>query len=73
MNETELKAAKHEAEHSAVAWFAVLERARQQHDFSTAAQAKDQLERLGVFVRYALRRIPRRQISRNVRETVVRT
>ena len=35
-----------------VAWFFVLERARQTHDFELAARAKRELERLGVTVKY---------------------
>jgi hypothetical protein len=37
---------------SPIAWFAVLERARQTDDFELAAEAQQQLKRLGVFVTY---------------------
>jgi hypothetical protein len=37
---------------SPIYWFALLEAARQKHNFAAAAQAKDQLERLGVSVKY---------------------
>jgi hypothetical protein len=40
------------AEDSPVVWFAVLERARQSNDFETAAKARQELERLGVKVKY---------------------
>jgi len=36
----------------AVAWFAVLENARQRADFDRAAQARRELKRLGVAVKY---------------------
>jgi len=39
-------------ENSPVAWFVVLERARQTNDFELAAQARRELERLGVKVAY---------------------
>ena len=38
----------------AVAWFAVLENARQRADFDRAAQARRELKRLGVAVKYLL-------------------
>jgi hypothetical protein len=41
-----------DATESPVAWFAVLERARETHDYETAAEAVRQLERLGVKVKY---------------------
>lgn len=44
-----------EAVDSPVAWFVVLERARQDNDFERAAQATQELKRLGVTVRYARR------------------
>ena len=37
---------------SPVAWFVMLETARAKGDFEKAAQAKRELERLGVFVKY---------------------
>jgi hypothetical protein len=37
---------------SPVAWFVVLERAKQDRDFKRAAEALHQLERLGVAVKY---------------------
>jgi hypothetical protein len=43
---------KHNPAGDAVAWFAVLENARKRADFQRAAQAKQQLERLGVAVTY---------------------
>ena len=39
-------------EDSPVAWFVVLDRARQVHDFERAVQAQRELERLGVKVTY---------------------
>ena len=39
-------------EDSPVAWFAVLERARETNNFERAAEAQRQLERLGVRVAY---------------------
>ncbi len=48
------------AEDSPVAWFAVLERARQSNDFETAAKARQELERLGVKVKYAT---PRKAVA----------
>jgi len=46
--------AKNDADYhnSPVAWFCVLEQARQNNDFERAAEAKRQLERLGVVVKY---------------------
>jgi hypothetical protein len=41
------------AEDLPVTWFCVLERARQTNDFETAAKARQELERLGVTVKYA--------------------
>lgn len=41
------------------AWFAVLERARADDDFARAAYAMQQLERLGVKVRFTRRRAAR--------------
>jgi len=43
--------ARREAENSPVAWFVVLERAREQGDFERAAKAQRELRRLGVIVR----------------------
>lgn len=43
---------RREAADSPVAWFAVLERAKQTGDFATAARAVAELERLGVKVKY---------------------
>ena len=40
------------AEDSPTAWFAVLERARLDEDYETAARAKRELSRLGVEVRF---------------------
>ena len=42
----------HRAEDSPVAWFAVLETARQACDFEKAGEAQRQLRRLGVEVKY---------------------
>lgn len=39
-----------------VYWFAILDSARERNDFSQAAEAKKQLERLGVRVTYRSRR-----------------
>ena len=44
--------AREEAADSPVVWFAVLERAKQTGDFATAARAVQELERLGVKVKY---------------------
>jgi hypothetical protein len=44
--------ARQEAADSPVAWFAVLERAKLTHDFARAAYAVQELERLGVRVKY---------------------
>jgi hypothetical protein len=44
--------AKDNAAESPVAWFAVLERARETEDFEAAAEAVQQLERLGVKVKF---------------------
>jgi hypothetical protein len=52
MGSDELNEARKKAEQSAVAWFVVLDRARESGDFARAAEAKRQLERLGVDVRY---------------------
>jgi hypothetical protein len=41
---------------STVAWFVALEKAREDHDFERAAEAKRQLERLGVIVKYRRKR-----------------
>lgn len=49
--------ARQEAADSPVAWFVVLECARQDRDFRRAAQALQELDRLGVRVKY--RRRPR--------------
>lgn len=38
---------------SPVAWFVVLERAREDHNFEAAAQAQRELKRLGVTVRFS--------------------
>jgi hypothetical protein len=43
-------------EDSPVAWFAMLERARQTDDFEQATLARRELERLGVKVTYVRRR-----------------
>ena len=45
--------ARREAQESATAWFAVLERARRIYDFRLAAKAVSELERLGIKVKYA--------------------
>jgi hypothetical protein len=50
---------RQEAVDSPVAWFAVLERAKQTGDFATAARAVQELERLGVKVKYHKAREPR--------------
>jgi hypothetical protein len=47
---------KNSAQDEAVYWFAVLESARERSDFDTAAQAKKELERLGVRVSYPKKR-----------------
>lgn len=39
-------------QNSPVAWFVVLERAKEDNDFDLAAKAKRELERLGVIVKY---------------------
>jgi hypothetical protein len=44
-----------EALDSPAAWFAVLERARRDRDYARAAQALQELERLGVRVKYRRR------------------
>lgn len=41
---------------SPVAWFCVLEEARQKNDFERAALAKRELQRLGVQIRYRKKR-----------------
>jgi hypothetical protein len=41
-----------EYRNSPVVWFCILEQAKQQNDFERAAEAKRQLERLGVVVKY---------------------
>jgi len=51
-NLCELDKARKQAERSATAWFAVLERARITSDFELAAKAVRKLARLGVKVRY---------------------
>ena len=51
------------AEDSPVAWFAVLDRARQTSDFELASKAKRELERLGVKVTYS----PARKAVRHAR------
>ncbi len=43
---------KSDAENSPVAWFAVLERARNTNDFPRAAHAVEELRRLGVTVKF---------------------
>jgi hypothetical protein len=43
-------------EDSPVAWFCVLERAREQNDFERAVEACQQLKRLGVKVSYSVAR-----------------
>ena len=52
--------ARREAEDSPTAWFVVLERARETHDFARAAEAQKQLERLGVKVTYTTPKPSRR-------------
>lgn len=42
-------------ENSPVAWFVVLEQARQGNDFERAAKARQELKRLGVDVKYPIR------------------
>ena len=49
--------ASRQPEDSPVAWFAVLERARETNDFERAAEARRQLQRLGVNVKYARRAV----------------
>jgi hypothetical protein len=43
---------KEEYRDSPVAWFCVLEQARLANDFEKAVEAKRQLERLGIVVKY---------------------
>jgi hypothetical protein len=43
---------KFDPRNSPVAWFAVLDRARERGDFERAAEAVRELRRLGVFVTY---------------------
>ena len=45
-----------EASDCATAWFAVLERAREDNDFERAAEAVRQLRRLGVAVKFEHRK-----------------
>ena len=52
MKDDELEQARREAEQSATAWFAVLDRAREVGDFEKAAEAQRQLKHLGVIVRF---------------------
>lgn len=47
-----------EPEDCPAAWFAVLEHAREHNDFERAAQAVRELRRLGVDVKYPVRRRP---------------
>ncbi|MCX5653724.1 MAG: hypothetical protein NTY65_03625 [Planctomycetota bacterium] len=53
--QNEADKAKQEAVDSPVAWFAVLERAKQTGDFAKAAHAVQELTRLGVSVKYRRR------------------
>ncbi|HKI30275.1 MAG TPA: hypothetical protein VKA46_00185 [Gemmataceae bacterium] len=53
-----LRAPEAAADHP-VYWFVVMEDAKDRGDFETAARAKRELERLGVFIRYT-RRPPRK-------------
>jgi len=54
---------RREAADSPVAWFAVLERAKQTGDFAKAAHAVQELTRLGVSVKYRRRsRAPEGQV-----------
>jgi len=46
---------------SPVAWFVVLERARQDSNFELAAKAKQELDRLGVSVKYRGLAVHRRE------------
>ena len=48
----EISKARREAEECPTAWFAVLERARENNDFERAAEAMRELKRLGVTVRF---------------------
>lgn len=47
------KAKKTDARNSPVAWFVMLERARASNNFVLAAQAMQELSRLGVIVKYS--------------------
>ncbi len=47
-----LEQARREAEQSATAWFAVLDRAREAGDFERAAAAQRRLKQMGVIVRF---------------------
>lgn len=57
-NETDK--ARQEAADSPVAWFVVLERARQDDDFALAARATRELRRLGVVVKHHKQKAPAR-------------
>ena len=50
MKDDELERAKQEAEQSALAWFATMERAKLENNFALAAKAQRELARLGVTV-----------------------
>ena len=50
---------------SPVAWFVVLERARQDSNFQLAAKATQELDRLGVLVKYRRPAALRRQGDKN--------
>jgi hypothetical protein len=54
----------HDANESPTYWFAVLEIARERGDFEQAAEAKRQLERLGVRVSYRPQRKARKGVAR---------
>jgi predicted DNA-binding transcriptional regulator AlpA len=59
MQPTETDGTKRDADNNPVTWFAMLERARQDDDLESAAKAKQELERLGVAIKF--RRPARRQ------------
>ena len=49
----QIDAAHQRAENSPTVWFAVLEHARENNDFERAAEARRQLEALGVRITYS--------------------
>ena len=53
-----MKGKKDNFANSASAWFLVLDRARHERDFTTAAEAQEQLKRLGVSVKFHRRKVP---------------